>query len=282
MLKDLFSNRLFIGALAFFVLMIVAGTIYLRYIERQDQIELERTQERLKQWQARQKQTEKVPEGDITQGGHFHADGTWHEETHTSDQSVTSTEVPFSNKNFPLTRTEFEALPPAEQEAYKKKALKAFWAARGLDPPPPGYTYKQNQDGYHLVKYGDPLFRVTWDNFSYDNNHQLSDTEWEEYKALDVIAMGLPGTRQAEATPEIVGLAKEWHAALREKTWGPTPGLSVSTSWKGRATQEDFKRIDQMTLEKYYSLLPPPRPGTIDYIVVDRLLIELKAELERR
>ena len=33
MLKDLFSNRLFIGALAFFVLMIVGGTLYLQHGE---------------------------------------------------------------------------------------------------------------------------------------------------------------------------------------------------------------------------------------------------------
>ena len=82
MLKDLFSNRLFIGALAFFVLMIVGGTLYLRHIQRQDQIALERTQEQLKQWKAQQKQTPKVPEGDTSQGGHFHSDGTWHDQPH--------------------------------------------------------------------------------------------------------------------------------------------------------------------------------------------------------
>ena len=81
MLKDLFSNRPFIGALAFFVLMIVGGTLYLRHMERQGQIALERTQERLKQWEAQQKQTEKVPEGDTSQGGHWHG-GEWHSEPH--------------------------------------------------------------------------------------------------------------------------------------------------------------------------------------------------------
>ena len=86
MLKDLSTNRLFVGALAFFVLMVVSGTLYLRHIERQGQITLERTQERIKQWQASQKQTEKVTEGNTSQGGHFHADGTWHDGPH--DTSV--------------------------------------------------------------------------------------------------------------------------------------------------------------------------------------------------
>lgn len=81
MLKDLFTNRLFVGALAFFVLIVVSGTLYLRDIEQQGQIELERTEERLKQSEARQKQTEKVPEGDTSQGGHWHGDE-WHAKPH--------------------------------------------------------------------------------------------------------------------------------------------------------------------------------------------------------
>ena len=90
MLRDLFSNRLFIGALAFFVLMVVSGTLYLRHIERQGQIELER----LKQWEAQQKQTEKVPEGDTSQGGgHVHSDGTWHPGPHETEAPVVSPPV---------------------------------------------------------------------------------------------------------------------------------------------------------------------------------------------
>ncbi len=85
MLRDLFRNRLFIGALVFFVLMVVSGTLYLRHNERQGQIELERTQERLKQWEAQQKQTPKVPEGDTSQDGHFHADGTFHVGPHETE-----------------------------------------------------------------------------------------------------------------------------------------------------------------------------------------------------
>ena len=93
MLKDVFSNRLFMGALAFFVLIVVGGTLYLRHIERQGQVELERTQERLKQWEAQQKQTPKVPEGDTAQGGPFHADGTWHPGPHETEAPMVSPPV---------------------------------------------------------------------------------------------------------------------------------------------------------------------------------------------
>ena len=58
MFKSLFSNRLFIGALAFFVLMVVSGTLYLQHVERE---------------------TEQVPVGDTSQGGPWHGDE-WHAE----------------------------------------------------------------------------------------------------------------------------------------------------------------------------------------------------------
>lgn len=78
MLKSLFSNHLFMGALAFFVLIVVSGTFYLQHVKHQTAREVESTQERLRQREAREKQTEKVPGGDPSQGGHWHADGMSH------------------------------------------------------------------------------------------------------------------------------------------------------------------------------------------------------------
>ncbi len=177
----------------------------------------------------------------------------------------------------------FDALSSAQQEALIHTVEAPYWEERGLAPPPPGWKYIQDQDGYHLVKYGEPHIRINWDNYEYDNDHLLSDTEWEEYKALRVIKDGLPGPRQPQATPEIVALAKEWHEKLREKTWGPVPGLNASTRWRGKIpTQAEIERVDKITRDTYLSLIPPPRSGVIDYDVVDRLLIELKSELERR
>ena len=202
------------------------------------------------------------------------------------EKDVSNKTVSTKEEVFPRTRAEFEALPLDQQEALKHAARSAFWKERGLDPPPPGYTYRENQDGYHLVKEGEALFRITWDNFGYHNYHQLSDTEWEEYKALRVIAVyGLSGPRKPEATPEVVALAKEWYDKLNEKTWGPRPGVSVSASggvWNTLSTEEGFERINRLAMEKLDSMTPPSRSGMIDYIIVDRLLIELKTELEEK
>ena len=79
MLKDFFSNRLFIGALAFFILCVAGSLLYQQHVKRQSVRELAETQERIKVLTEKQnpKPTAEVPEGDTSQGGHFHADGTW-------------------------------------------------------------------------------------------------------------------------------------------------------------------------------------------------------------
>ncbi len=96
MLKDLLTNRLFVGALAFFVLMVVSGMLYIKQVERQEAEKLAETQESVKQWNERQttqpKKTQ-APVAEQTPQGHFHADGTFHEgprETH--ETSVQPTE----------------------------------------------------------------------------------------------------------------------------------------------------------------------------------------------
>lgn len=143
MLKALFRNRLFIGALAFFVLIVVSGTLYLRHNERQGQIELERSQERIQQWEARQKQTpkapiapsEKVPEGETPQGGHIHADGTFHAEPHDAVETnhVTGGD-PFAN-TIPIHDS-------ATMRRLEIEKRNAFYKERfGLGPPPEGYGY---------------------------------------------------------------------------------------------------------------------------------------------
>ena len=278
MFRDTITNKWFLGGVAFLIVFTVACVFWYRYDTAPDRRDAAETAELLHQWAAKKVDTD----GEAV-------DTPAESNTPTAEKSIT--EIAETNvkgkflleKISKMTQAEFEALPPAEQEALKQTARAAYWAERGLTPPPTGYTYTRDQDDYHLVKYGDPHFRITWD-YGYHNDHQLSDTEWEEYKALNVIAnLGLPGPRQPQATPEIVALAKEWYEKLKEKTWGPVPYLNTSASWSNRIpTQADYDRVDRLVMEKFHSLTPPPRSGVIDYTVVDRLLMELKTELERR
>jgi hypothetical protein len=66
--------------------MIVGGMLYLQHVERQSAEALTRTKERLKQWEASQQvkppKAAEAPVGETSQGGHTHADGTFHEGPH--------------------------------------------------------------------------------------------------------------------------------------------------------------------------------------------------------
>ena len=102
MLKDLFSNRLFIGALAFFVLCVGGSLLYYQHVSKQTTADVARTSERINELTSKPPTTAEVPVGDTSQG-HFHADGTFHGEPHTPqtppDVSVksgtpTSTDAP--------------------------------------------------------------------------------------------------------------------------------------------------------------------------------------------
>ena len=93
MIKDLFSNRLFIGALAFFILTVGGSLLYMQHVKRQTARELAAHKAHLKQFTEKQKPTTaKAPVGDTSQGGHFHADGTWHAGPHEipSDETIES------------------------------------------------------------------------------------------------------------------------------------------------------------------------------------------------
>ena len=76
MFRDIFKNRLFIGALAFFVLCVAGSLLYMHH-EKQKRVEYEKeTQDRVRQWNDKQV-------GDTSEGGDFHADGnSWHAEPH--------------------------------------------------------------------------------------------------------------------------------------------------------------------------------------------------------
>ena len=85
MLKDLFSNRLFIGALAFFVLCVGGSLLYMQHVEQPSAREMAAHEERLKQLTDRKTQQPTKAVSSVasqTEQGHFHADDTFHAEPH--------------------------------------------------------------------------------------------------------------------------------------------------------------------------------------------------------
>ena len=147
MLKVLFSNRLFIGALAFFVLMVVSGTLYLQHVKRETDRELAETQERIKVLIEKQppNPTEKVPIGDTLQGEHFHADGTWHDEPHAPvevsevvDTSEATAGVSDTSRPAMQLTYHAELLKSNPVEALRQQARElGHWSADHIPPFPP-------------------------------------------------------------------------------------------------------------------------------------------------
>ena len=117
MLKDVFSNRLFIGALAFFVLCVCGSLLYMQHVEKQSARELAETQEHINQLTETQKPPVEVPEGDTSQGGHTHADGTFHAAP--EDPLVDSTTEQFSEPISPVAENAITAPPQMQYTKVK-------------------------------------------------------------------------------------------------------------------------------------------------------------------
>ncbi len=118
MLKDLLSNRLFIGALGLFILF-VTGLLYLQYVDKQTQEEITRTEEAVKQLEASQQQNGDASRN-ATLGGH--SDGDEPHETASEKplaDSVTSDET--ANRLTPDEEDELYLL--YETEGFKREKL---------------------------------------------------------------------------------------------------------------------------------------------------------------
>ena len=104
MLANIFTNRLFIGALAIFIFCVGGSLLYMQHVTQQGEKELAETQARVAQWNEKQKPiTAEVPEGDTSQGGHVHADGTFHAEPHeTPVESPSSVAKPAGDVSVPF------------------------------------------------------------------------------------------------------------------------------------------------------------------------------------
>ena len=88
MLKDLFRNRLFIGALAFFVFCVVGSLLYMQHVEQQSARELAETQKRIKAGTEKPPATAQARVEDTSQGEDVHVDS--HSRKSPTDSATTS------------------------------------------------------------------------------------------------------------------------------------------------------------------------------------------------
>ena len=126
-----------------------------------------------------EKPTAQAPIEETDTGGHFHTDGTWHDEPHASVD-----EVPLSPEDTQTLATiDWENLTPNEimyllneqrwphlTQAQRETVHHEFYAqSLGVEPPPEGYYYRVQANGHpvldengkpRLFKEGEPIITV--------------------------------------------------------------------------------------------------------------------------
>ncbi len=158
-----------------------------------------------------------------------------------------------------------------------EEAKREFYNSIGLEPPP-GHTYLWDSDGNaRLVRYNEPLIEVDWTQQGYGNFSQLSDEEFDRYNALAAITDEITA-RSLRIPANVVELAREWKNELYQKTSGSKPTIQAATVYNRPITLTDNEDKSRLLEEKYLDVLPPPRRFSVNYDVVNQLVIELTLE----
>ena len=245
MFKSLFSNRLFLGAFAIFVLCVGGSLLYMQHVETQSSREFAETQERIKK---------DVP-------------------IHT----IASVEKP----SYGAPDAVEMGLISEEEIDAQEKARREFYASHGLEPPPPGYRYAKLGDGTpQLVKDKDPIINVVWGE-GYGNYHQLTDIELARYSCLKTIDFPRIIKRYGLSQEE-VELGLDWKQELYEKTKGPRPTVTAHLSYPSSnpMTDEEKEAVYQRMRDREHELVPrPPDKFYIDYDLFDTIIADIRETL---
>ena len=226
MLKDLFSNRLFIGALAFFVLCVGGSLLYMQHVQRVETEKLSETRRRVAAFNERQK----AARAETSESGDIRGEGV----------------LPPGASNSPETETtslSAEALKKIASDVEISEAEReAFYRSLGLEPPPAGYTYIMNQDrSIELIKDGVPI--VELHSYQGFDAVYLSEEDWKLYQALK--GMTHPHIIETESIPpEVVEMAQERLEALEANAQGPIFTGTTAVVWDGlvESSQEEAAR----------------------------------------
>ena len=235
MLKELFSNRLFIGALAFFIFCVAGSLLYMHH-ENQKGAEYDaETQDRVAQWNAKQNQQSpaEAPVGDTSQGGHFHADGTWHGTPHPPPPPG-------------------EPLQKATQKQPRQPSIteKQFYASLGLEPPPEGFYYRVYTDNTPVLdENGEPrLFSYYEPSYNVFTRIGFAPTR-EQYERYQQLEHGLRFAQDQGDTTEVARLEAEIKR-LKANAQGELPDFTSSVMaptslYNTAAYQAEIRRRDK-------------------------------------
>ena len=261
MLKDLFQNRLFIGALAFFIFCVVGGMLYMWHVERQGAEYAAERQDRVKPLTKNAQPTTTVADGEDSAGGGVHIDG----DSQQADGSRPDSATPSAGDAAvpELSEAEIERLL-AENRAQQAK-LRADYIAEWGEPPPPDSSwqhYRDNHGDVHRHYRG----TVAINDYDYITRFAPTPAELERYKQLRVAlkeaTLADKGGSWENPSPEVQRLNNEIkslvESAQREIPspfgfgyYGESISPAVNKRLRGIAIREFYQRFD---LEHLYEL----------------------------
>ena len=242
MLKDLFQNRLFIGALVFFVFCVGGSLFYSHHEKQKGKATLADTLERIKAITEKIPTTAQAPVGDTLQGGDVPADG---DPGHNGEETT----QPADKK---LTHTEIMQLPLNQ----RKQIFNSFYTQHGLKPPPRGYGYLWKEPGIPLLdengkpilhKRGEPIVEITM--------RKAFTPTLEEYKMLEALDIEAGWQKHQGNIAEAERLRAE-HDQLNEKVQRVRPaGGSILWVAPKSVKERDPQKGERMLKEKLRAAL---------------------------
>ena len=226
--------------LAFLIVAICGVSLYLLHINTPKEPVLI-----IKSVEPLEKPTAQVPEGDTSQGGHFHADGTWHEGPHERPAELPAVQRPQpqseAQRHAPVAVSQQRMLPEdilsPEYIAMVKKAVETAIATRGLDTERGDALWA---DAYNLIieARGDAqhfrrLFHETGDEMYLD--------KYDEIMALDEPYREMPRQSakpklSSEQLSQLRKAADEFDALLPKN---PIGGEPLPNPYRERLQEEE-------------------------------------------
>lgn len=188
-----------------------------------------------------------------------------------------------------LPDAEYAKLPQATRDAVKR----AYYADMGLTPPPKGFQHylNPNTGTWDLVPNNVPIIKVKEGMEQYNQTHQLNDSEYERYIALDriksnqesvenYISSGQHPNQILRYPPEVTEIANEWYQELHEKTYGPTFVATFSVYYDRPRTHADEVNVRQLMDEAIKNAIPKRQRSIRDTdVVVEEILDEIEVVL---
>ena len=182
MLADILKNRLFIGALAFFVLCVGGSLLYMQHVQQQGAKELAETEARVAQWNEQQnaQAAAEVPVAETTESG----DDRGHVSANQAIVSADPSQSDVGETDAPSDEDWSDVTPEQRAQTEKMQAQQlADYIAKWGEPPSPDGSYQHYRDNHgnvHRHYQGTVAIR----DYDFITRFAPTPEELEQYKQL--------------------------------------------------------------------------------------------------